>query len=196
MSKGARSDVAAAGRRLKSRIYVALLCSSVLPVVTLTVVAHVYVLPLLNPMDSVRFFSLLGLLFVVATALGGLGRWWGGLASLLNSLSGWETGVFAALAAVGQVLLQAEVLYFLYFDAPGRAAMAALVFLGINALGTLASLAAGFWTYGLAVLVALVKLSSWAKIIPGPGLFAFTLVVVFTMLASATFDPKLIWQRR
>src|SRR5205085_821689 len=33
-----------------------------------------------------------------------------------------------ALAAVGQVLLQAEVLYFLYFDAPGRAAMAALVF--------------------------------------------------------------------
>lgn len=48
----------------------------------------------------------------------------------------------------------------------------------------------------LAVLVALVKLSSWAKIIPGPGLFAFTLVVVFTMLASAAFDPKLIWERR
>ena len=48
----------------------------------------------------------------------------------------------------------------------------------------------------LAVLVALVKLSSWAKIIPGPGLFAFTLVVVLTMLASAAFDPKLIWERR
>jgi paraquat-inducible protein A len=48
----------------------------------------------------------------------------------------------------------------------------------------------------LAVLVALVKLSSWAKIIPGPGLFAFTMVVVFTMLASAAFDPKLIWERR
>ena len=48
----------------------------------------------------------------------------------------------------------------------------------------------------LAVLVALVKLSSWAKIIPGPGLFAFTMVVVLTMLASAAFDPKVIWERR
>jgi paraquat-inducible protein A len=48
----------------------------------------------------------------------------------------------------------------------------------------------------LAVLVALVKLSTWAKIIPGPGLIAFTAVVVLTMLASAAFDPKLIWERR
>ena len=48
----------------------------------------------------------------------------------------------------------------------------------------------------LAVLVALVKLSTWATIIPGPGLFAFTAVVVLTMLASAAFDPKLIWERR
>jgi paraquat-inducible protein A len=48
----------------------------------------------------------------------------------------------------------------------------------------------------LAVLVALVKLGTWAKILPGPGLFAFTAVVVLTMLASASFDPKLIWERR
>jgi paraquat-inducible protein A len=48
----------------------------------------------------------------------------------------------------------------------------------------------------LAVLVALVKLSTWATIIPGPGLLAFTAVVVLTMLASAAFDPKLIWERR
>jgi paraquat-inducible protein A len=48
----------------------------------------------------------------------------------------------------------------------------------------------------LAVLVALVKLSTWAKILPGPGLLAFTMVVVLTMLASAAFDPKLIWERR
>jgi paraquat-inducible protein A len=48
----------------------------------------------------------------------------------------------------------------------------------------------------LAVLVALVKLSSWAKVIPGPGLMAFTAVVILTMLASAAFDPKLIWERR
>jgi paraquat-inducible protein A len=48
----------------------------------------------------------------------------------------------------------------------------------------------------LAVLVALVKLSSWATVIPGPGLIAFTAMVVLTMLASAAFDPKLIWERR
>lgn len=48
----------------------------------------------------------------------------------------------------------------------------------------------------LAVLVALVKLSAWAKILPGPGLVAFTAMVVLTMLASAAFDPKLIWQRQ
>jgi paraquat-inducible protein A len=48
----------------------------------------------------------------------------------------------------------------------------------------------------LAVLVSLVKLNTWATILPGPGLFAFTAVVVLTMLASAAFDPKLIWERR
>lgn len=48
----------------------------------------------------------------------------------------------------------------------------------------------------LAVLIALVKLNTWATVLPGPGLLAFTAMVVLTMLASAAFDPKLIWQRR
>jgi paraquat-inducible protein A len=47
----------------------------------------------------------------------------------------------------------------------------------------------------LAILVALVKLSSWAKILPGPGLLAFTAMVVLTMFASAAFNPKLLWQK-
>ena len=48
----------------------------------------------------------------------------------------------------------------------------------------------------LAVLVALVKLGQIATILPGPGLIAFTAVVVLTMFASASFDPRLIWGRR
>lgn len=48
----------------------------------------------------------------------------------------------------------------------------------------------------LAVLVALVKLNTMAKVLPGPGLVAFTAMVVLTMLASAAFDPKQIWSRR
>jgi paraquat-inducible protein A len=46
----------------------------------------------------------------------------------------------------------------------------------------------------LAVLVALVKLEKIATVLPGTGLLAFTAVVVFTILASASFDPKLIWE--
>ena len=45
----------------------------------------------------------------------------------------------------------------------------------------------------LAVLVALVKLERIATVLPGPGLLAFTGVVISTILASASFDPKLIW---
>jgi paraquat-inducible protein A len=30
-------------------------------------------------------------------------------------------------------------------------------------------------------------------VVPGPGLFAFSAVVVLTILASSSFDPKLIW---
>jgi paraquat-inducible protein A len=46
----------------------------------------------------------------------------------------------------------------------------------------------------VAVLVALVKLGDIARVVPGPGLIAFTGVVVCTMLASASFDPRLIWE--
>jgi paraquat-inducible protein A len=46
----------------------------------------------------------------------------------------------------------------------------------------------------LSVLVALVKLDELATVRPGPGLLAFTAVVVLTILASASFDPKLIWE--
>lgn len=47
----------------------------------------------------------------------------------------------------------------------------------------------------VAILVALVKMGDLGKIIPGPGLVAFTSVVVLTILASQSFDPKSIWNR-
>ena len=46
----------------------------------------------------------------------------------------------------------------------------------------------------LSVLVALVKLEQLATVLPGPGILAFAAVVVFTILASASFDPNLIWE--
>ena len=69
MSDDSRAAVALAGRRLKSRIYLALLFSSVLPLGVLAFVTHVYILPGMNPMDSTRFFSLQGLLLCTFLAM-------------------------------------------------------------------------------------------------------------------------------
>ncbi len=48
----------------------------------------------------------------------------------------------------------------------------------------------------LSVLVALVKLQQIATILPGRGLLAFTAMVVLTILASSSFDPKLMWDEK
>jgi paraquat-inducible protein A len=43
------------------------------------------------------------------------------------------------------------------------------------------------------VLVALVQLHPFASVEPGPGVIYFGAVVVLTMFASSSFDPRLIW---
>ncbi len=48
----------------------------------------------------------------------------------------------------------------------------------------------------VALLVAAVKLGSWVEINPGPGAAAFALVVIFSLLSSAAFDPEAIWTQR
>jgi paraquat-inducible protein A len=57
---------------------------------------------------------------------------------------------------------------------------------------------AGRWAmldvFVMAILVSLVKLQRLATILPGAGLVAFCAVVVLTLLASASFDPQLIWE--
>jgi paraquat-inducible protein A len=60
--------------------------------------------------------------------------------------------------------------------------------------------AVGRWSmldiYVVAILVALVQLQSLATIKAGPGAVAFGAVVVVTMFAAMTFDPRLIWDQR
>ena len=77
MSDSVHSDVTVAGQRLRSKIYLALLFSSVVPLVVLTYVGLVYVLPAINPLDSMRFFALLALLFftLIAMVAGGYVIW-------------------------------------------------------------------------------------------------------------------------
>ncbi|PTQ67831.1 paraquat-inducible protein A [Pseudomonas sp. GV071] len=45
----------------------------------------------------------------------------------------------------------------------------------------------------IAILVALVNFGSLASIEPGYGAAAFCSVVILTMLAALTFDPRLLW---
>lgn len=45
----------------------------------------------------------------------------------------------------------------------------------------------------IAILVAVVNFGSLASVVPGYGATAFASVVVLTMLAALTFDPRLIW---
>ena len=47
--------------------------------------------------------------------------------------------------------------------------------------------------YVVAVLVALVQFKTLATVHAGPGAIAFGAVVVLTMFASMSFDPRLIW---
>lgn len=47
--------------------------------------------------------------------------------------------------------------------------------------------------YVVTLLVALVQLRSLATVTAAPGVLAFAAVVLLTMTASMTFDPRLIW---
>jgi len=57
--------------------------------------------------------------------------------------------------------------------------------------------AIGHWSmldvFVIALLVALVQFGSIATIEPDGGAIAFGMVVVLTMLASSSFDPRLLW---
>ena len=43
------------------------------------------------------------------------------------------------------------------------------------------------------ILVALVQFGTLASVYPGPGAVAFAAVVILTMLAAQSFDPRLMW---
>jgi paraquat-inducible protein A len=48
----------------------------------------------------------------------------------------------------------------------------------------------------LAILVAIVKLGHWTSVQPELGSVLFMFVVIFTMMASAYFDPRILWEKQ
>jgi paraquat-inducible protein A len=57
--------------------------------------------------------------------------------------------------------------------------------------------AVGRWSmvdvFMISILTALVQMGALATISPGPGVPCFCAVVVLTMLAANSFDPRLMW---
>jgi len=45
------------------------------------------------------------------------------------------------------------------------------------------------------ILVALVQIGTYMSVVPGPGALAFGAVVILTMFAATSFDPRLLWDR-
>jgi len=45
------------------------------------------------------------------------------------------------------------------------------------------------------ILVALVQIGTYMSVTPGPGALAFGSVVILTMFAATSFDPRLLWDR-
>lgn len=57
--------------------------------------------------------------------------------------------------------------------------------------------AAGRWSmidiFMISILTALVRMGALATVTPGPGVLCFCAVVILTMLAANSFDPRLMW---
>jgi paraquat-inducible protein A len=120
---------------------------------------------------------------------------WDGVVSLLRH-DQWAVAVIVFMASLVIPLVKLAGLFFLVGSSLAhrgrRLRWRTGLYKLIDAVGPWAMLD----VFLLAVLVSLVKLGELATVVPGPGLFAFTGVVVLTMLASAAFDPKLIWEPR
>src|SRR2546423_4504188 len=117
---------------------------------------------------------------------------WDGVVSLMRH-DEWAVAVIVFLASIVIPLVKLAGLFSLvataYTGRGRRLRSRTELYKFIDAVGPWAMLD----VFLLAILVALVKLGGLATVLPGPGLVAFTSVVVLTILASAAFDPKLIW---
>lgn len=115
---------------------------------------------------------------------------WEGIQSLADNGS-WPIAMVVFLASLMIPLLKLVVLFYLAATAHHHQneKFKTKLFHFIEAIGRWSMLD----IFLLAVLVAIMKLGPWAQVQPEPGSLLFLLVVVFTMLASNAFDPRLLW---
>ncbi|MEE2676990.1 MAG: paraquat-inducible protein A [Myxococcota bacterium] len=108
----------------------------------------------------------------------------------------WEIGALVFVASITVPLLKIVTLAYLLITvgrrAPQRAKERTRMYRMVEYIGR--------WSmidmFMLSILVALVQLGWLATIHPGPGATCFAGVVILTMFAASSFDPRLIWDNR
>jgi paraquat-inducible protein A len=117
---------------------------------------------------------------------------WDGVVTLARQQE-WLVAVIVFLASIVVPLVKLAVLFFLVASARAHSTrwqrLRTSLYRFIDVIGPWAMLD----VFLLAILVALVKMGEIATVLPGPGLLAFAGVVILTIVASASFDPRLIW---
>lgn len=157
-----------------------------------------------NALTRTAAFSLAGLLLYVPANIYPILRMdyygtyrentvWSGCVQLFED-GQWPVAIIVFLASIVVPLLKLIGLFFLVITTqsgfPRLERFRTRIHALIKAIGPWAMLD----VFLLAILVSLVKLGRIATVIPGPGLLAFTAVVVLTILASESFDSKQLWQ--
>lgn len=117
---------------------------------------------------------------------------WDGVVALARQQE-WLVAAVVFLASIVVPLVKLAVLFFLVASARAHSIrwqrLRTSLYRFIDVIGPWAMLD----VFLLAILVALVKMGEIATVLPGPGLLAFAGVVILTIVASASFDPRLIW---
>lgn len=114
---------------------------------------------------------------------------WDGTVGLLAK-GEWLVGIVILVCSVVIPLAKLGGLFIVCLKPPLPRRHAAAVYSGIEM--------AGKWgmidVLLVALLVAALKLGDMVNVFPGPGLIAFTAVVLLSLIATAFFDPHTIWE--
>jgi paraquat-inducible protein A len=117
---------------------------------------------------------------------------WGGIKALYQDRM-WYVAIIVFAASILIPLLKLIGLFFLVVSRSRRLQRLRLwVYKLVGWVGPWAMLD----VFLLSVLVALIRFGRFATVIPGPGIYAFSSVVVLTLLAAQSFDPRLIWEEK
>jgi paraquat-inducible protein A len=120
---------------------------------------------------------------------------WDGCVNLFQS-GQWLVAGIVFLASILIPLCKLAGLFYLVvatrLKSPRARSQRVWIYKAITVLGPWAMLD----VFLLSILVALVKLQQIATILPGRGFLAFTMMVLLTLLASSSFDPRLIWDEK